>query len=92
VILLNIEESTGMQIPAKRVRAYLSRHGVESRLQSRPPMGDSIADDILDGALAEGATCVIMGGYSHNRMGEYLFGGVTRTLLKACPIPLVVAH
>jgi nucleotide-binding universal stress UspA family protein len=55
-------------------------------------MGDSIADDILDGALAEGATCVIMGGYSHNRMGEYLFGGVTRTLLKACPIPLVVAH
>jgi nucleotide-binding universal stress UspA family protein len=33
-----------------------------------------------------------MGGYSHTRIGEYVFGGVTRTLLNDCPVPLVVAH
>jgi nucleotide-binding universal stress UspA family protein len=33
-----------------------------------------------------------MGGYSHSRAGEFLFGGVTRDLLRACPISLVMAH
>jgi len=33
-----------------------------------------------------------MGGYSHTRIGEYVFGGVTRILLTECPLPLVIAH
>jgi nucleotide-binding universal stress UspA family protein len=33
-----------------------------------------------------------MGGYSHNRIREFVFGGVTRNLLRECPIPLVIAH
>jgi nucleotide-binding universal stress UspA family protein len=33
-----------------------------------------------------------MGGYGHNRAGEFLFGGVTRSLLKKCALPLFVAH
>jgi nucleotide-binding universal stress UspA family protein len=33
-----------------------------------------------------------MGAYGHNRAGEFLFGGVTRALLKACPVALALAH
>jgi nucleotide-binding universal stress UspA family protein len=33
-----------------------------------------------------------MGAYSHSRVGEWIFGGVTRALLKDCPVPLVLAH
>jgi nucleotide-binding universal stress UspA family protein len=33
-----------------------------------------------------------MGGYGHSRAGEFLFGGVTRALIKECPIALVLSH
>jgi nucleotide-binding universal stress UspA family protein len=33
-----------------------------------------------------------MGGYNHSRIGEYIFGGVTRTMLSASPIPIVIAR
>ena len=38
------------------------------------------------------AAYLVMGGYGHSRVGEFVFGGVTRTLLKSCPMPLVIAH
>jgi nucleotide-binding universal stress UspA family protein len=33
-----------------------------------------------------------MGGYNHSRLGEYVFGGVTRTMLAGSPVPLLIAH
>ena len=30
--------------------------------------------------------------WAYIRIGEYIFGGVTRTLFRECPLPLVMAH
>ena len=38
------------------------------------------------------AAYVVMGGYSHNRLSEYVFGGLTRSMLAASSIPLFIAH
>ena len=35
---------------------------------------------------------LMMGAYGHSRAREFLFGGVTRSMFKDSPIPLVVAH
>ena len=43
-------------------------------------------------ARSLGAGYIVMGGYNHSRIGQYLFGGVTRTMLSACPVGLVIAH
>ena len=92
VILLTVEEAKTVQISSERAREYLSLHGIDSRFVSRPQMLDSISDEILACAFAEGASYIVMGSYGHNRAGEFLFGGVTRSLLKACPLPLLIAH
>jgi nucleotide-binding universal stress UspA family protein len=34
----------------------------------------------------------VMGGFGHSRLGEALFGGVTRVLLTKSPVPLLLAH
>jgi len=43
-------------------------------------------------AVTLDAAYIVMGGYNHSRVGEYLFGGVTRTLLTDCAVPLFIAH
>jgi nucleotide-binding universal stress UspA family protein len=35
---------------------------------------------------------IVIGAYSHARSVEMLFGGVTRTLLKLAPVPLLMSR
>jgi nucleotide-binding universal stress UspA family protein len=92
------EEKPGSDaFPGTKLLEYLSRQGVHAELCPEPsPTGD-VGHDVIAGmivAQAQGlrAQYIVMGGYSHARIGEYVFGGVTRTLLKDCPIALVIAH
>jgi nucleotide-binding universal stress UspA family protein len=83
--------------PATALLEYLSRHGIHAELISEPsPTGD-VGHDVIAGMIVAQATgagvgCIVMGGYSHTRVGEFVFGGVTRTLLRDCPVALLVAH
>jgi len=91
------EKPQEKEFPATKVLEYLSRQGVHAELVPEPsPTGDVghdvVAGMILAQARGAGAAYIVMGGYSHMRVREYIFGGVTRTLLKDCPFPLVIAH
>jgi nucleotide-binding universal stress UspA family protein len=35
---------------------------------------------------------MVMGGYGHSRLREYLLGGVTCELMHELPVPLLIAH
>jgi nucleotide-binding universal stress UspA family protein len=83
--------------PGTRLLQYLSRHGIHAELAiERPPGGefgnDAVKAKILASASSLGAAYVVMGAYSHSRAGEYLFGGITRALLEASPVALLMAH
>ena len=90
-------ESSRKSFPATEVLEYLSRHGIHAQLKVEQPVAGSPTQDVVSNmlvaeALGAGADYIVMGGYSHTRVAEYVFGGVTRSLLKGCPMPLVIAH
>jgi nucleotide-binding universal stress UspA family protein len=78
-------------VPATGLLEYLSRQNISAELdvRSAPPAG--IAAGLIDYAQERRASTLLIGGYSHSRAGQFLFGGVTRSLLKSCPLPLVIA-
>jgi nucleotide-binding universal stress UspA family protein len=41
---------------------------------------------------ANGADLLVMGAYTHSRLRELVFGGVTAHVLRACRIPTLLAH
>ena len=91
VRVVEFSEKKERQFPSTMLLEYLSRHGIHGQLEARA------TKEPLDEALvryAEGldAGLIVMGGYGHSRAGEFLFGGVTRSLLKDCPIALLIAH
>jgi nucleotide-binding universal stress UspA family protein len=47
---------------------------------------------LLDEAVAADADLLVLGGYGHSRARELVLGGVTRELLIASNIPLLLAH
>ncbi|HET7605081.1 MAG TPA: universal stress protein [Sphingomicrobium sp.] len=92
VRLVTVEEKKGQQFPSTPALEYLSRHGVHAELSERPRVMDTVEQEILAQAAIDGASYIVMGGYSHSRAGQFLFGGVTRSLLKKCSVPLFVTR
>lgn len=85
------DEKKNRRFPSTTLLEYLSRQGIAAELETRP--APPRVDEALVGyAERRGAETIVIGGYSHSRAGEFLFGGVTRSLLKECPIALVMAH
>lgn len=97
VRILQLEEKFDEAFPSTKLLEYLSRHSIQAEMivEQLPP--NVAARGFIPGALIERAQALkagylLMGGYNHSRVGEYIFGGVTRTLLGFSPVPLVIAH
>lgn len=96
VAVLQVEEKKDERFPGTKLLEYLSRHGISAELKMQRAAagsaGSEIAAALIASALGLGASYLVAGGYSHSRVGEYIFGGVTRQLLRECPVGLVIAH
>ena len=91
VTLLEVADGS-IQSPGEEAAAYLSRHGVTPTVMRRNVLTGKPADVILDEVRRIHADYIVMGGFSHLRFTEALFGGVTRRLLSDSPVPLFLAH
>ena len=90
-------ENKEQTFPGTKLLEYLSRHDIHADLSVQDPPRSTRDPEVVAASLvahAKGmrAAYIVMGGYSHNRIQEVMFGGVTRSLLKECAVPLVIAH
>lgn len=98
VHVLQITEETKAEIfPSTRLLEYLSRHDVHAEysvIEAGVDIHDAavISDTIAARAQALRAAYLVMGAYNHSRLGEFVFGGVTRTMLAEAPVPLLIAR
>jgi len=78
-------------LPGADIGLWLARHGlrVEVRaLRTETPVGEAL----LSHAADVGAQLIVAGGYGHTRLREAVLGGVTRTLMRSSPVPLLLSH
>jgi len=78
--------------PGSDICTHLARRGVKVELVNLDSTGRSETRAIQDQALAVGADLIVMGGYGRSRMSEFIFGGVTREMLKTSTFPVLMAH
>jgi nucleotide-binding universal stress UspA family protein len=70
---------------------HLEAHGVRARGRRLADVGD-VTDTLLSHAADTGADYLVMGGYGHSRMREFILGGATRGILQAMTVPVVMMH
>ena len=92
VDVVRVDAEAEKMFPAAHLLEYLSRHEIHAELRLVETLDAHVPTVLLACANHIGATSLVMGGYSHGRLGEFVFGGVTRELLKESPITLLVAH
>ena len=78
--------------PGIDITAHLARRGVKAQLANLDSMGRTEVAAIQEHALAVDADLIVMGGYGHSRMSEFIFGGMTREMLKTATVPVLMSH
>jgi nucleotide-binding universal stress UspA family protein len=96
VTILAINPRAGIggdgDLPAADIALHLARHGIEAQAAHTVATDVAEADILLNQASDMGADLVVIGGYGHSRTREFVFGGVTRDLLREMTVPILISH
>ena len=68
------------------IAAALARHGAHVTVTNESSSGIGVSAVIENRATEINADLLVMGAYGHSRLREFLFGGVTREVLKSMPV------
>jgi nucleotide-binding universal stress UspA family protein len=78
--------------PGADIARYLARHGVHVEVRRLSSGGEDVGHVLLSQAAALGADLVVMGAYGHSHLSEWIFGGVTRTVLHEAGLPVLMSR
>ncbi len=71
---------------------HLKHHGIEATLHHPKKRSGDVGAALIAEARKQEADLIVMGGYGHSRLREWLLGGVTYELLHQAPVSLLIAH
>lgn len=74
------------------IAGYLEQHKIKGNLEVLHHRDKSDGEQLIQLSLNERADLLVTGAYGHSRLGEWVFGGVTRDLLTSSPICCLMSH
>lgn len=86
------EKDLSRIVTGAELAPHLVRHGVDVTVNNVTAAGGDVAEAIRKQARLSGADLIVAGAYKHSRLREWLLGGVTQSLLKSSPLPLLMSH
>ncbi len=78
--------------PGDDMAAFLTRHSLNVTVDPIPSAGKDVSEALLQHAVDTNADLIVMGGYGHSRLREWLLGGTTRDLLSNANLSLLMSH
>jgi nucleotide-binding universal stress UspA family protein len=92
VVIVASEPGKGDEMTGINIGRHLSRHSVDVEIKRITTRDVDVASAILSYAADVSADFLVMGGYGHSRLREFILGGVTRSVLKAMTVPALMSH
>jgi nucleotide-binding universal stress UspA family protein len=87
-----LDEPVRQFTPGDDIAATLARHGVKVETHAFAAMRGSVREELAAQALDFGADLCVMGCYGHSRLRERILGGVSRSMLRDIPFPLLLSN
>jgi len=92
VVIVASERPKSDEVPGADIGQHLARHGLKVDVKRIVATDTEIADTLLSHAADTGADFMVMGGYGHSRLREFVLGGATRGVLSSMTIPVLMSH
>ena len=92
IVVVTGERDKSGEITGANMKRHLERHGIHTEIKRVAAGSAGVQDAILTHATNNGADFLVMGAYGHSRLREFILGGVTRSILKSMPVPVLMSH
>jgi nucleotide-binding universal stress UspA family protein len=92
VMAVNSKAGEHGTVAGADIGLYLARHGVRVEVKSDHGAEIDVGNELLSRAADLDADLIVMGGYGHSRLREWVLGGATRTILEAMTAPVLMSH
>jgi nucleotide-binding universal stress UspA family protein len=80
------------EIAGAEIAQHLARHGLKVELKPLVAPDTDVPNTILSYAADSSTDFIVMGGYGHSRLREFILGGATRGMLESMTVPTFMAH
>lgn len=88
ILTIDAPDAEGEQakVAGADIAAALMRHGAHVTVAEESSAGIGVGAAIENHAVENNTDLLVMGAYGHSRLREFLFGGVTRDVLRSMPV------
>ena len=92
IVIVSGEPAKSDELPGADIAHHLARHDVKVEVNRIASREIDVASTILSHAADASADLLVMGGYGHSRMREFILGGVTRGIVASMTVPTLMSH
>ena len=92
IVIVSGKPAKDNELPGADLGQHLARHGLSIGIKRITSPDTDVASMILSYAADSSADLIVMGGYGHSRLREFVLGGVTRGLLESMTVPVLMSH
>ena len=92
VVIVASDRPKSDEIAGADIGQHLARHGLNVEVKRIVATDTNVADTLLSHAADTAADFMVMGGYGHSRLREFVLGGATRGILSSMTIPVLMSH
>jgi nucleotide-binding universal stress UspA family protein len=92
IVIIAAKPSKGDEVPGADLGQHLARHGLKVEVKRITSPDIDVPSTILSYAADSSADMIVMGGYGHSRLREFVLGGATRGLLESMTVPVLMSH
>ncbi|HZP68672.1 MAG TPA: universal stress protein [Pseudolabrys sp.] len=92
IVIISDKPPKRDEMPGADLGQHLARHGLKVEVKRITAPDTDISSTILSYAADSSADMIVMGGYGHSRLREFVLGGATRGLLESMTVPVLMSH
>jgi len=92
VVMVAGERPKSDEIPGADIGQHLARHDLKVDVRRIVATDTDVANTILSHAADTSTDLLVMGGYGHSRLREFILGGATRGIMKSMTVPVLMSH
>jgi nucleotide-binding universal stress UspA family protein len=92
VVTVNEAENSTSEVSSAALIAHLARRDLTATPYRLTADAPNIHNAILSLAADNGTDLIVMGGYGHSRLREFILGGTTRGMFESLTVPALISH
>ncbi len=92
IVMVSNKPGDSGEIAGVDLGQHLARHGLKIDVKRITSPDINVPSTILSYAADSSADMIVMGGYGHSRLREFVLGGVTKSILETMTVPVLMSH